>query len=166
MTNALTDTDTSDAGVAAATFVSGLVPDADSPSISKSLTLPLRSDEHVVALRKLVRERAIDIKLSLVDQTKLITAASELARNTLKYGGGGEVRALNLSRSMQEGICLTFVDAGPGIVDVERALTDGYTSGGGLGLGLGGARRLVDDFEILTEVGRGTSVTIIKWKRC
>lgn len=164
MTNTLNDTAVS--GVSSAPFVSGLVPDADSPSISKPLTLPLQSDEHVVALRKVVRERAIDIKLSLVDQTKLITAASELARNTLKYGGGGEVRALNLSRGIQEGICLTFVDAGPGIADVKQALTDGFTSGGGLGLGLGGARRLVDDFEILTEVGLGTSVTIIKWKRC
>lgn len=138
----------------------------DRQGSSNHLTLPLRSDEHVVALRKMVRERAIDIKLSLVDQTKLITAASELARNTLKYGGGGEVRACNIAEAMRLGICLEFIDSGPGIADVAQALTDGFTSGGGLGLGLGGAKRLVDDFDICTKAGEGTAVTIIKWKRC
>ena len=132
---------------------------------SQIVSLPLSTDEHVVALRKIVRERAIEIKLSLVDQTKLITAASELARNTLKYGGGGEAQISNMAGSMQEGICLSFIDTGPGIPDVEQALTDGFTSGGGLGLGLGGAKRLVDEFNIRTKVGEGTTVTIVKWKR-
>lgn len=129
---------------------------------SQEAVLPLRSDEHVVGLRKLVRERAIDIKLSLVDQTKLITAASEIARNTIKYGGGGEVRALTLDDGMKKGICLIFTDHGPGIPDIEQAMTDGYTTGGGLGLGLGGAKRLVNQFDITTS-GTGTVVTLIKW---
>lgn len=132
---------------------------------SEQLTLPLRSDEHVVALRKMMRDSANAIKLNLVDQTKLITAASELARNTLKYGGGGEVQVSNVSDGMKQGIWLKFVDAGPGIKDVALALTDGYTSGGGLGLGLGGAKRLTDEFEISTKVGEGTQVTIVKWKK-
>jgi serine/threonine-protein kinase RsbT len=127
--------------------------------------LPLQSDEHVVALRKLVRERATDIKLSLVDQTKLVTAASEIARNTLKYGGGGEVLAIGLSDGMRQGVRLTFVDKGPGIPDIAQALTDGFTTGAGLGLGLGGAKRLVDEFEIKSVPGEGTMVTIVKWKR-
>jgi serine/threonine-protein kinase RsbT len=129
------------------------------------LTLPLRTDEEVVSLRKLVRERAVAIKLSLVDQTKLVTAASELARNTLKYGGGGEVHLDSLADGVREGVGLIFVDGGPGIVDLEQALRDGYTSGGGLGLGLGGSRRLVDEFEIETRVGEGMAVSIVKWKR-
>lgn len=127
--------------------------------------LPMRSDEHVVALRKLVRERAIEIKLSLIDQTKLITAASELARNTLKYGGGGDVQLANVSDGIKQGIRMVFTDKGPGIADVEQALTDGFTSGGGLGLGLGGSRRLVDDFDLRTKLGEGTAVSIIKWKK-
>jgi serine/threonine-protein kinase RsbT len=132
---------------------------------SNEIRLPLQSDEHVVALRKIVRERATEIKLSLVDQTKLVTAASELARNTLKYGGGGEVQALYLSDGLKQGIRLSFVDHGPGISNVEQALTDGFTTGGGLGLGLGGAKRLVDEFDIQTKTGEGTAVTITKWKR-
>jgi serine/threonine-protein kinase RsbT len=127
--------------------------------------LPLRSDEHVVNLRKLVRERAIEIRLTLVDQTKLITAASELARNTIKYGGGGEVHTAILADGLRQGVRLVFIDTGPGIADVQQALTDGYTTGGGLGLGLGGAKRLVDEFDIRTEPGQGTAVAIIKWKR-
>ena len=134
-------------------------------SVSNEQTAPLQSDEHVVGLRKLVRERAVELRLSLVDQTKLITAASELARNTLKYGGGGEVFAFTVANGMKRGIGLAFIDAGPGIADIDQALTDGYTSGGGLGLGLGGARRLVDLFNIHTKVGEGTAVTIIKWER-
>lgn len=134
-------------------------------SSKDELTLPLQTDEHVVVLRKLVRERAIDIKLSLVDQTKLITAASELARNTLKYGGGGEAQVCTLSKDMQQGIRLIFIDKGPGIPDLNQALTDGFTSGGGLGLGLGGSKRLVDEFDVRTQVGEGTAVTIIKWKK-
>jgi serine/threonine-protein kinase RsbT len=130
-----------------------------------SMIVPLRTDEDVVHLRKHVRERAVAIKLSLVDQTKLVTAASELARNTLKYGGGGEVQLEALDDGMREGVALLFVDGGPGIADLDLALTDGYTSGGGLGLGLSGSRRLVDEFEIDTRVGEGMAVSVAKWKR-
>jgi serine/threonine-protein kinase RsbT len=127
--------------------------------------LPLRGDEDVVGLRKVVRERAVAIALSLVDQTKLVTAASELARNTLKYGGGGEVCLDTLDDGMRRGIGLIFVDAGPGIADTSQALRDGFTTGGGLGLGLGGSRRLVDEFEIDSRQGEGTAVSVVKWKR-
>lgn len=129
------------------------------------VTLPLRSDEDVVGLRKQVRERAVAIALSLVEQTKLVTAASELARNTLKYGGGGEVHLDALSDGIRQGIGLTFVDGGPGIPDIESALRDGFTTGGGLGLGLGGSKRLVDEFEIDSRPGEGTAVAVVKWKR-
>jgi serine/threonine-protein kinase RsbT len=128
-------------------------------------TLPLRNDEDVVGLRKQVRERAVAIALSLVDQTKLVTAASELARNTLKYGGGGAVHLEALSDGLRQGIGLIFVDNGPGIGDIDMALRDGYTTGGGLGLGLGGSRRLVDEFAIDTRQGEGTAVSVVKWKR-
>lgn len=127
--------------------------------------LPLVTDEHVVAMRRAVRERALDIKLSLVDQTKLVTAASELARNTIKYGGGGEVHIACLSDGVRHGVRLAFADDGPGIADLQRALTDGYTTGAGLGLGLGGAKRLVDEFDIDTRPGEGTVVVVVKWKR-
>lgn len=127
--------------------------------------LPLTTDEHVVALRRLVRERALDIKLSLVDQTKLVTAASELARNTIKYGGGGDAHVLELDDGLRRGVQLVFADDGPGIADTALALTDGYTTGGGLGLGLSGARRLVDEFDIDTRPGEGTAVSVRKWKR-
>lgn len=129
------------------------------------VTLPLRSDEDVVGLRKQVRERAVAISLSLVEQTKLVTAASELARNTLKYGGGGEVHLDALSDGVRQGVGLVFVDAGPGIDDVQSALRDGFTTGGGLGLGLGGSKRLVDEFEIDSRPGSGTAVAVVKWKR-
>lgn len=128
-------------------------------------TLPLRGDEDVVGLRKHVRERAVAIGLSLVDQTKLVTAASELARNTIKYGGGGAVHLDKLVDGFRNGIGLLFVDNGPGIPDLEQALRDGYTTGGGLGLGLGGSKRLVDEFEIDTRPGEGTAVLAVKWKR-
>ena len=139
-----------------------LAPDAHAASHS---VLPLITDEHVVAIRRAVRERAVDIKLSLVDQTKLVTAASELARNTIKYGGGGEVHVICLSDALRQGVRLAFVDDGPGIADLALALTDGYTTGGGLGLGLSGAKRLVDEFDIDTRPGEGTTVVIVKWKR-
>ena len=126
--------------------------------------LPLESDEHVVSVRKAVRENAIAMKLSLVDQTKLVTAASELARNTLKYGGGGVVLLERLRDGVREGLRLVFADTGPGIADIEQALRDGYTSGGGLGLGLGGTKRLADQFDIDSRPGEGTAVAIIKWK--
>ena len=127
--------------------------------------LPLRSDEDVVGLRRHVRERAVAIGLSLVDQTKLITAASELARNTIKYGGGGAVYLDKLADGLRQGVGLGFVDSGPGIADVELALRDGYTTGGGLGLGLGGSKRLVDEVDIDTRPGEGTAVAVVKWKR-
>ena len=129
------------------------------------LTLPLQADEHVVGMRKQVREQSVALKFSLVDQTKFVTAASELARNTLKYGGGGEVHFSLLSEGDSRGLCLAFVDEGPGIADVAQALTDGFTTKDGLGLGLGGARRLVDEFDIRSEVGKGTLVRIVKWKK-
>lgn len=129
------------------------------------LDMPLRNDEDVVRLRKSVRELAVQIGLSLVDQTKLVTAASELARNTLRYGGGGEVRLRLLSNGFERGLHVVFSDRGPGIADVGLAMSDGYTTGGGLGLGLGGAKRLVDEFDIDTRPGEGTTVRITKWKR-
>ena len=102
--------------------------------------------------------------MSLVDQTKIVTAASELARNTLDYGGGGQVRVETLENGARRGIRLTFADAGPGIPDVAAALTDGYSTGGGLGLGLGGAKRLSNEFDIKSVVGAGTQVMIARWK--
>jgi serine/threonine-protein kinase RsbT len=127
--------------------------------------LPIRTGDDVVRVRQLVRARAQTIRLSLVDQTKLVTAASELARNTLVHGGSGHVRVEAVHRNGRQGICATFVDEGPGIADIELALTDGWTSGSGLGLGLSGSRRLVDDFDIASEVGKGTTVTVVKWTR-
>jgi serine/threonine-protein kinase RsbT len=129
------------------------------------LSLPLRSDEDVVGLRKQVRERAVAVGLSLVDQTKLITAASELARNTIKYGGGGGAHLDKLADGLRQGVGIVFIDNGPGIVDLTLALRDGYTTGGGLGLGLGGSKRLVDEFEIDTRPGEGTAIAVVKWKR-
>ncbi|MYM73049.1 anti-sigma regulatory factor [Duganella sp. FT109W] len=126
--------------------------------------LPLETDEHVVAVRKAVREHALELKLSLVEQTKLVTAASELARNTIKYGGGGVVLLERLVDGLRNGLRLVFADTGPGIADIDLALRDGYTSGGGLGLGLGGTKRLVDDFLIDSRPSEGTAVAIIKWK--
>ena len=127
--------------------------------------LTVASDQDVVRVRQLVRTVAVAVKLSLVDQTKLVTAASELARNTLVYGGGGTVEVGRVDNGRRAGIRIAFVDSGPGIADVNLALTDGYTTGGGLGLGLSGARRLVDEFDIDTEPGRGTSITVTKWCR-
>ena len=126
--------------------------------------VPIKTGEDVVRVRQKVRVRATEAGLSLVDQTKLITAASELARNTLDYGKGGEARIETLA-APRKGVRIAFCDKGPGIPDVQLALKDGYTSGNGLGHGLGGARRLVDDFDIKTVVGEGTSVTIARWKR-
>ncbi|MDR7049339.1 serine/threonine-protein kinase RsbT [Duganella sp. 3397] len=133
--------------------------------VSSTITLPVRTDEHVVGVRKLVREQALDLKLSLVDQTKLVTAASELARNTIKYGGGGMVQAQRLDSGLRQGLRLVFADDGPGIADIPQALRDGFTSGGGMGLGLGGAKRLVDEFDIDSRSGEGTAVAIVKWKK-
>ena len=127
--------------------------------------LTIRSDQDVVRVRQLVRTLAVSVKLSLVDQTKLVTAASELARNTLVYGGGGTVEVTRVENARRRGIKIVFTDSGPGIPDLDLALTDGYTTGGGLGLGLSGARRLVDEFDIDTAVGQGTTISVIKWCR-
>ena len=127
--------------------------------------LAVTSDQDVVRVRQLVRTVAVAVKLSLVDQTKLVTAASELARNTLVYGGGGTVEVTRVDNGRRSGIRIVFTDQGPGIADLDLALTDGYTTGGGLGLGLSGARRLVDEFAIDTAVGKGTSITVTKWCR-
>ncbi|WP_448315968.1 anti-sigma regulatory factor [Streptomyces sp. CO7] len=128
-------------------------------------TLPIDSNDDVVRARQLVRTLAQRCKLSLVDQTKLVTAASELARNTLVYGGGGVLRIGLVRRDGRTGVKAIFDDSGPGIPDIDQALTDGWTSGGGLGLGLSGARRLVDEFTLDTEVGGGTRVAVTKWAR-
>ena len=127
-------------------------------------TLPLRTSEDVVIARQQVRARAVENGFSLIDQTKLVTAASELARNALHYGGGGTMTIEVLVNDRRRGIRLTFQDEGPGIVDVALALKDGYTTGGGLGLGLGGAKRLVNEFGIESKPGSGTKVTIARWR--
>jgi len=128
-------------------------------------TLPVRSGEDVVKVRQAVRTLAMDLGFSLVDQTKVITAASELARNTLTYGGGGEVRIERLNEgARRHGLRLTFEDRGPGISNIDLALTDGFTTGNGLGLGLNGARKLSHEFDIWSQPGVGTRVTITRWK--
>jgi serine/threonine-protein kinase RsbT len=126
--------------------------------------LALQSGEDVVRLRKAVRERAVANGFSLVEQTKIVTAASELGRNTIQYGCGGRVTISAVVNGTRRGLRLEFADQGPGIADVEQALQDGFTTGGGLGLGLGGAKRLSDDFEIESHPGKGTRVAIVRWK--
>lgn len=124
----------------------------------------IQSAEDVVAVRQAVRQRAVELGFNLVDQTKIVTAASELARNTLQYGGGGSVRIDGLQEGSRKGLRLVFEDRGPGIPDVELAMRDGYTTGGGLGLGLSGARRLSSEFDIQSRLGEGTRVTIVRWR--
>lgn len=124
----------------------------------------VRAPEDVTLARQCTRRLALKVGLTLVDQTKIVTAASELARNLLLYGGGGHVTAQVVQNGIKSGVRLTFEDQGPGIPDVELALKDGYTTGGGLGLGLGGAKRLSHEFEIDTKPGVGTRITIIRWK--
>ena len=126
--------------------------------------IPIRSEEDIVASRQLVRNLSRAMKFSLVDQTKTITAVSELSRNTLVHGGGGQMRWEQLERSGRLGLRVTFEDRGPGIADTKLALTDGWSSGTGMGLGLPGSRRLVNEFEIDSAPGRGTRVSIVKWK--
>jgi serine/threonine-protein kinase RsbT len=136
--------------------------------VQDSELLPIRTSEDIVLVRTAVRKTALRIQLGLVDQTKIVTAASEIARNTLDYGRGGEVRieiVRRLDGGSRTGIRMIFEDRGPGIPDVERALTDGWTSGNGMGLGLGGTRRLMDDFQIASKPEEGTTVTITKWSR-
>ena len=124
----------------------------------------LRTDEDVVRVRKVVRECLLSGGFSLIDQTKMVTAASELARNTLGYGGGGEAHISEVFSSNRRGVRVSFVDSGPGMADIDIALGDGYTSGNGMGLGLGGARRLADEFTLTSVPGKGTTVVITKWK--
>lgn len=130
---------------------------------SKSESFPLQSDGDIVRVRQATRAKAIEVGLSLVDQTKIVTAASELARNTIRYGGGGTVLLEQLDMG-RPGLRLTFRDEGPGIPNIEEALKDGYTTGGGLGLGLSGAKRLSNEFNIESRLGEGTTVTIVRWK--
>ena len=133
-------------------------------STMKHERMDVRAADEVVSVRQQVREFALDARLSLVDQTKLITAASELARNMVVYGGGGTVLIEQLENGGRSGVRITFEDKGPGIPDIAQALRDGYTSGGGLGLGLGGAKRLVNEFELHSKPGEGTKVVIARWK--
>lgn len=133
-------------------------------TVAKQSRLELRSQNDVVVVRQAVRGLAVEIGLSLVDQTKIVTAASELARNTVIYGGGGWAILERVAEGARNGIRLLFEDHGPGIADIERALQDGYTTGNGLGLGLGGARRLASEFSVESTPGVGTRVMITRWK--
>jgi len=133
-------------------------------AVEKSSELGLGSQDDVVLVRQAVRSAAVEIGLNLIDQTKVVTAASELARNTVVHGGGGVARIEIVRESMRRGIRLTFEDKGPGIRDIERAMQDGFTTGSGLGLGLGGAKRLCNDFQLESRPGEGTRVTITRWK--
>ncbi|WP_327104643.1 anti-sigma regulatory factor [Nonomuraea glycinis] len=127
--------------------------------------LPIVSNADIVAVRQQVRTAAVESGFSLIDQTKVVTAASELARNALVYAGGGQVRIEVVENARRRGLRLEFRDEGPGIPDVEQALTDGWTTGSGLGLGLSGSRRLVDEFDLDSVPGKGTTVTVTKWAR-
>jgi serine/threonine-protein kinase RsbT len=127
-------------------------------------TMTIQSSADVVLVRQAVRQFAVELKFSLVEQTKIVTAASELARNTLDYGGGGTLKLEALQDGSRRGLRLTFEDQGPGIPDIDLALKDGYTTGGGLGMGLSGTKRLVNEFNIVSQVGKGTCITITKWK--
>jgi serine/threonine-protein kinase RsbT len=127
-------------------------------------SLQIDSGEHLVTVRQAVRAKTEELRFSLVDQTRIITAASELARNTLQHGGGGSVVIEIVENATRRGLRLTFKDQGPGIPDLELAMKDGYTTGGGLGLGLSGSKRLVNEFTIVSKVGEGTEVSITKWK--
>ena len=133
-------------------------------SVMRSDDLPVRTDDDIVRVRKSVRDYSIEMGLTLVDQTKIVTAASELARNTLIHGKGGTARVEILTNGIRRGIRVTFEDHGPGIPDVPAAMKDGFTTGSGLGLGLGGAKRLSNEFEISSTPGKGTRVSITKWK--
>jgi serine/threonine-protein kinase RsbT len=132
--------------------------------VVRSETLPVGNEQEVVLSRQAVRRACQEIGFGLVDQTKMITAASELARNTVVYGGGGMLLLEVLQNGGRDGLRLRFEDHGPGIADLDLALTDGWSSGNGLGLGLSGSRRLVNEFDIETRPGEGTRVTIARWK--
>jgi serine/threonine-protein kinase RsbT len=126
-------------------------------------TMPIRTSDDVVRVRQAVRARAVGVGFSLVDQTKIVTAASEIARNTVDYGGGGTARIEVLRNGQRRGVRLTFSDQGPGIADLTLALKDGYTTGSGLGLGLSGAKRLCNEFDVRSAPGQGTVVTLARW---
>ncbi|MBD1836781.1 anti-sigma regulatory factor [Coleofasciculus sp. FACHB-64] len=132
--------------------------------LQRSETISIQSSADVVLVRQAVRQFALGLGFSLIDQTKIVTAASELARNTLDYGGGGTVQLEALEEGLRRGLRLTFEDSGPGIPDIDLALKDGFTTGNGLGMGLSGSKRLVNEFNIVSRVGEGTKVTITKWK--
>jgi serine/threonine-protein kinase RsbT len=132
--------------------------------MSKRETLEIRSSADIVHVRQQVRTWAVEIGFGLVDQTKIVTAASELARNTVDYGKGGTVTLETLQSGSRKGLRLVFEDKGPGIIDINLAMTDGYTSNHGLGLGLSGSKRLMHEFEIISKVGKGTKITIVRWK--
>jgi serine/threonine-protein kinase RsbT len=138
--------------------------DPSSLHVEDERSLPLRSGEDVVRLRQVVRERAVASGFSLVDQTKIVTAASEIGRNTIQYGGGGEAKIAQVVNGTRRGVRLVFVDQGPGIADIGQALKDGFTTGGGLGLGLSGAKRLSDEFDIESAPGQGTRIMLLRWK--
>jgi serine/threonine-protein kinase RsbT len=131
---------------------------------AKQETVPIASSSDVVLARQKVRQWALEMKFTLVDQTKLVTAASELARNALEHGKGGHMVIGRVENSIKSGLKLVFEDQGPGISDVDAALRDGFTTGGGMGLGLGGSKRLVNEFQIVSEPGKGTRVTVVRWK--
>lgn len=133
-------------------------------AVSKHEELPIQAEEDVVRVRQKVREWTVDLGFSLVEQTKVVTAASELARNTMLHGRGGTVLLEVLMEGGRRGLRLTFADQGPGILDVDLALKDGFTTGSGMGLGLGGSKRLMNEFSIATGAGEGTRVTVVKWK--
>ena len=131
--------------------------------VRRTETHPIRSENDIVTIRHRVRKWAAEFRFGIVDQTKFVTAASELARNALVYGRGGTAIFEALEDGLRKGVRLTFEDQGPGIPDIQLAMTDGYTTGGGLGMGLSGAKRLVNEFEIVSHVGKGTTVRITRW---
>jgi serine/threonine-protein kinase RsbT len=133
-------------------------------NVTKSDDLPLSTEQEIVLGRQMVRRLCQELTFSLVDQTKMVTAASELARNALVHGGGGSLHWECLLDGTKKGLRLTFADKGPGIANLELAMTDGWTSGSGMGMGLSGAKRLVNEFEIESQIGKGTRVTITRWK--
>lgn len=132
--------------------------------ITKSETIPIAASSELVAVRHAVRRWAVELGLSLIEQTKIVTAASELARNMVEHGGGGKLLLEVLDDGMRRGLRLSFEDQGPGIADIPQALKDGFTSGGGMGLGLGGAKRLCNEFDIQSAPGQGTRVRITRWR--
>lgn len=133
--------------------------------VLRSERLAVRTSEDLVTVRTSVRKLAAELRFGIVDQTKIVTAASEIARNTIDYGRGGQVCMEALNNGVKRGLRLIFADQGPGIRDIDQAMRDGFTSGNGMGLGLGGTRRLMDEFDIASKLNEGTTVTITKWSR-